>query len=642
MKLSSFAAAAAALLACAPASAQAVKAPSLEAYGSLPAMSQVTISPAGDRVAMLFRKGDQTAYVVRALAGDKQLLQSIGIKDSRPGGVLWADNDHLFVSLHRTTNRAYGDLQTETAVVYLVNLRSGKSTVLAPSDMYQVRGGPLLSFQKGGHSYAIVSGGKGLEQLDLDTLQEVSVLTRRENEGGYVLDPAGQVVARTERTDYGRRWRVLSGPNGDQVLARGEGDVGGGGVVGLGRTPDTVVVVSSEDGDFGASREVSLKTGKASDPLVDGVAAVPLFDPRTKLLKAFLTGGESRQVEFLDPQLQRKWNGVVAAFPDENVVLASSSDDYNRWIVSVDGPHDPGRYMLVDLAKRIAVPLGAPYPDVPAASVGDFGWFDYKAADGQPLRAVLTLPPGHTRATARGLPVVVMPHGGPAAEDTANFNWWAQAFASRGYAVLQPNYRGSTGRGAKFERAGWGQWGKLMQSDVSDGLKALAASGVVDRNRACIVGWSYGGYAALAGITVEHGLYRCAAAGAAPADLNAMLVYERVRGGDRGTAVRYWKKSMALKGEGDPAGALVSPARLAAKADAPLLVIHGRDDTTVPYSQAQKMVSAMRAAGKPVELVTLDAETHQLESGKTRIAMLKAMSAFIERYNPPGQRAAGS
>jgi dipeptidyl aminopeptidase/acylaminoacyl peptidase len=139
----------------------------------------------------------------------------------------------------------------------------------------------------------------------------------------------------------------------------------------------------------------------------------------------------------------------------------------------------------------------------------------------------------------------------------------------------------------------------------------------------------------MAAATLQPGLYRCAAAGAGVSDLNAMLVWTRDRGGKQGDGMRYWKQSMALNGEGDPAGAAVSPAKHAADVRGPLMLIHGREDTTVPLEQTELMANAMRNAGKPVEVVILENETHHIESPSTRTKMLQSMIGFLERNDPP-------
>jgi dipeptidyl aminopeptidase/acylaminoacyl peptidase len=258
---------------------------------------------------------------------------------------------------------------------------------------------------------------------------------------------------------------------------------------------------------------------------------------------------------------------------------------------------------------------------------------EWLATDGLGLSGVLTLPPGRA---PKGLPLVVLPHGGPEARDYLRFDWWAQAFAGRGYAVFQPNYRGSGELGVQFRNAGFGEWGRKMQTDISDGLAELARRGIVDPKRACIVGASYGGYAALAGVTVQHGLYRCAVSVAGVADPEGML--DRIRSGVNGTtaSLRYWKAYMGVESgsDGDVLDT-ISPVALAAHADAPILLIHGKDDTVVPIRQSEAMKAALERAGKPVEFVEMDNEDHWLSREPTRIQMLKAAVAFVEKYNPP-------
>jgi dipeptidyl aminopeptidase/acylaminoacyl peptidase len=285
----------------------------------------------------------------------------------------------------------------------------------------------------------------------------------------------------------------------------------------------------------------------------------------------------------------------------------------------------------VDIAAHSAKPFGFPYPSLASSDVGPIRMFDWKAADGLALRGVLSLPPG---PPAANLPLVVMPHGGPEARDYPVFDWWAQAFASRGYAVFQPNFRGSSDYGVAFRNAGFGEWGRKMQTDISDGVAELAKQGLVDPKRVCIVGASYGGYAALAGVTLQQGLYRCAVAVAGVSDLGAMTRYVHDRGGDEASSgTRYWS---AFMGEHQDD---VSPIRLASRADAPILLVHGKDDTVVPFAESEAMAAALRAAGKPVEFVVMQGEDHWLSREDTRVMMLKASVAFVEKYDPPGAAA---
>ena len=238
--------------------------------------------------------------------------------------------------------------------------------------------------------------------------------------------------------------------------------------------------------------------------------------------------------------------------------------------------------------------------------------------------------------TPQGLPLIVLAHGGPAARDVLGFDWWAQAIASRGYAVLQPNFRGSTGYGRDFLEAGYGEWVRKMQPDLSDGVRWLAGQGVIDPARVCIVGASYGGYAALAGPTLDRGVYRCAVSVNGVSDLRRMVDREaRMRAEDENAAVRYWNRFMGAERLGDRSLDERSPFRLAEQADAPILLIHGRDDTVVPVEQSRLMAQALRRAGKPVELVELDGEEHWLSRSSTRLQMLTALMAFLLEHNPP-------
>lgn len=271
--------------------------------------------------------------------------------------------------------------------------------------------------------------------------------------------------------------------------------------------------------------------------------------------------------------------------------------------------------------------MGADYPLIGPEAVGAISTISYKAGDGLALDGILTLPPGRE---AKNLPVILLPHGGPNAQDTERFDWWAQAFASRGYAVFQPNFRGSTNRDTAFMRAGNGEWGRKMQTDISDGLAELVRRGIADPKRACIVGASYGGYAALAGVTLQKGLYRCAVAVAPVSDLSDMYWTDyRQSGGNR----------MLRRSLNDSLGPLanfaaVSPRRHARDASAPILLVHGKDDTVVSFKQSSAMADALKEAGKPYEMVVLREEDHWLSRSATRQQMLDAAMRFVSQHNP--------
>ncbi|HEY5106000.1 MAG TPA: alpha/beta fold hydrolase [Caulobacteraceae bacterium] len=624
----------------------------VEAYGRLEAMSDVHLSQDGKRIAYIGAVGDDHVFVIQEVGGP--ILQTVTANHRKVLFITFADPDHVLMGI-RGTQHMGGDEDTyELSAIILYNLKTHTGAQVFPRAGVVVDGQPAAVIHKDGHTYGyffgkLTAGANGVQisgprstdetalyKTDLDSLVTTLELKSENHVADVAVGPDGAVAARVEESDHGKSWRVLKGADASEVLASGRSVFGFPDLVAYGRTTGSVIIKQPEDGDFDPPREIDLASGKMGPPLVQGADASVLQDRASYLTVGYRVGGFAQDAYFLDPAIDAKWQGVRAAFKDERVALVSYDAGFDRWVVEVDGPHDSGRYFLVDLKTAKATQLGAIYPQIKPDQVGPFSWFDYTARDGTKLRGVLTLPPGRD---PKNLPLVMMPHGGPGngTYDSPHFDWWAQAMASRGYAVFQPDFRGSGGLGQSFERAGWGQWGRIMETDVSDAIPALAAKGIVDPARVCIVGWSYGGYATLAGVTVQHGLYKCAIAGGAVSDLNGMMWWSQDRSENKlDPQVRYWSQAMGLKSAGDPAGADYSPAKLADRADAPIMLIHGKDDTVVPFSQSEEMAKALRAAGKTVDLVVLPTSDHWIGNGSqaNRTAMLTASVDWLEKYNP--------
>jgi dipeptidyl aminopeptidase/acylaminoacyl peptidase len=362
-----------------------------------------------------------------------------------------------------------------------------------------------------------------------------------------------------------------------------------------------------------------------SDPALD-VDSI-LTDPLTLAPAGAAVGGASQPVTWFDAALAKRVGALERSFRGQRVAIASRSADGMRVIATVDSPSRPPVHYLVDFAKGGADIVGESYPQLAQAALGDVSVFEYKARDDYPLVAYLTLPPGRE---AQKLPLVVLPHGGPESRDDHAFDWLAQFLATRGYAVVQPQFRGSTGFGEAHRLAGYRQWGKRMQDDVSDAVAALVGKGIADAGKTCIVGWSYGGYSALAGAAFTPELYACAASIAGVSDLPTMVGQERADGGDESNAVNYWKDHIGS--QYDEAVIAASPARAAGNVRAPVLLLHGKSDTVVPVIQSRLMDQALRKAGKTVTLVEIDGEDHYMSMSETRVRMLRELEAFLAKY----------
>ncbi|WP_271069079.1 S9 family peptidase [Caulobacter sp. NIBR1757] len=424
-------------------------------------------------------------------------------------------------------------------------------------------------------------------------------------------------------------WRTVR-----QTSSGAGGEIKGFTPLGFEDDANRLVGVIEGPGRRAAVADLDLTTGQIGPARVsvDGYdISGGVVDRFTGRIVGYVYADDEERIRWTDAGLAEMERQARALLPGKRAWARSWSRDRQSVLLSAEGPGDPGSIWIVRLANGEAVKVGDLYPAVPAASVAEMKPFRYTARDGLEISGYLTLPPSRE---PRNLPLILMPHGGPASRDTLGFDWWAQALAARGYAVLQPNFRGSSGFGAVFEEAGHGQWGALMQSDLSDALGAVVGKGIADPARVCIVGASYGGYAALAGATLTPDLYRCAISVAGVGDLPAIIRHSRDARGRESMATRYWSKAI-----GDPVADAdrllkVSPRYQAGAARAPILLLHGRDDTVVPLSQSTDMRDALKAAGKTVEFAELEAEDHHLRRETTRTQMLSLTFDFLARYNP--------
>jgi dipeptidyl aminopeptidase/acylaminoacyl peptidase len=304
-------------------------------------------------------------------------------------------------------------------------------------------------------------------------------------------------------------------------------------------------------------------------------------------------------------------------------VIASSTDKARSLIFS-ESAADPGAFYLYSDGRAILVAAVSPTLSVKAGA--EMKAVRYRARDGLEISGFLTLPAGRD---AKGLPLIVMPHGGPFARDDWGYDPWVQYLADRGYAVLQSNYRGSTGFGRGFVEKGNGEWGRGMQDDVDDGVDWLAAQGVADPRRVCIMGASYGGYAAMWAATHSSSRYRCAISFAGISDVAAQLDYDHKTFEERD--YRAWKHR--IQGKAPSLDALSPLARVDALR-MPILIAHGTADDTVPADQSVRLHEALSRLGRAHDYVAYDGQGHSLEGPGDNADFLIRVGKFLDVHNP--------
>ncbi len=634
--------AAAILCAVAPFVTAAQPAPPIAAYGELPAIQDASVSRSGAFVAMLMTVNNQRQVMVLDRSGEP--LKQFLVGDEKVRGIDWIGDEAILLRRTETEllgNRHGGEKQEWTrANVIPLDDRNPVVSVFADQNyianavlgfhgLRQVGGnwfGYFGGFRMGkssGEGNRIIDVNRALFAVDLRT-GKTDLVAHPAVAGRYrdwLVGDDGEVAATFEIEFREGKWSIEN--SAGKVIARGVQSTGSVDLTGFGASGDTIIY-SWYDEDKGKRYfEMPLAGGEEREIWTDHLIHRILFGENARIVGTISKSGKIRAE---DAEMRQALEKVYALYPKSHVSIAGWTPDFGTLLFNTSGNYDSGTWYRMDAAKGERSVLGLERPFIQGPTIGRIETIEYAAQDGLGIEAILTLPGDRV---AENLPAIILPHGGPIAHDEPIFDWWAQAFAARGYAVLQPNFRGSTNRDDQFRAAGEGEWGGKMQTDLSDGLAALAARGVVDADRTCIVGASYGGYAALAGVTLQNGIYRCAVGVNGVYDL-----YKFFRDSFTGRSDIFQRDAESLLGKQVDRKDL-SPTSHARKADAPVLLIHGKDDTVVPYAQSVLMEDALDDAGKDVRLVSLPGEDHWLSQADTRTEMLEAAIAFVEQHNPP-------
>lgn len=471
--------------------------------------------------------------------------------------------------------------------------------------------------------------GVGVDRINTTTLKVISVETAKPRVSGYVTDGRGNIrlMAFTGvsgdglltgkskylyRTDGSRDWKMLVDYVDDEQFEP----------LAIDATTDALYALKPYEG------RKALYRIKLTDSHPEELVA---SNPRVDIDEVIRSGNgqhvigysyaeDRRSAVYFDPEYKALAAKLGRAIPNLPIIdFEETSIDGQKTLVHAGSDNDPGRYYLFDKKTKSLAELMLDRPELEGRSLATVKPVSVKAPDGTIIPAYLTLPPGRI---AKGLPAVVLPHGGPSARDEWGFDWLAQFLAARGYAVLQPNYRGSAGFGDKWlNENGFKNW-RTSIGDILASARWLASEGIADPNRLAVVGWSYGGYAALQSAVTEPGLFKAVAAIAPVTDLG-MLKKE---------AEDYTNSRLVEQfvGEGSHI-AEGSPLRHADAIKVPVLLVHGDMDQNVRIEQSDKMASALRSNGAQLEFLRFKGLDHQLEESTARMQMLIKIGELLDR-----------
>lgn len=624
------------------------------AFGAREKIADISLSPDGSKIAYIVTSaGSGTALVVRGSndADTPRRIVEITDRSERLRSCSWASNARLVCSVGGVVDVIGRNLDfSRTFAIdadgsnlkqlgtrqssYTRGLRLFTGSVidwLPEEEGVILMSRPYLPDDHTGSNLGSKKEGLGVDRIDTRNLAARTLEQPRRDAVQYITDGRGTVrimgsrlvasgtelstsiIRYSYRRPNSREWERL----GDFDTMSGTGFE----PVAVDRDLNVAYGLKKKDGRFalysvaldGTAKETLLFARPDVD--VDGLARI---GRRQRVVGAHYQT-DVPEVAYFDADMERLARSLGKAVATQpSIQVIDSTLDERKLLVFGSGDSDPGTYYLFDRDKRDLHAFAPARPELEGRKLATVKPVRYPAADGTIIPAYLTLPPD--RGSAKGLPAIVLPHGGPASRDEWGFDWLSQYYASQGYAVIQPQFRGSSGYGdAWFLQNGFRSW-RIAVGDVADAGRWLVAQGIADPTKLSIVGWSYGGYAALQSAVLAPGLFKSVVAIAPVTDL-AMLKAESLGWTDSAVNREFIGTGPEVR-----AG---SPAQNAEKIKVPVLLIHGTKDANVGYNESKLMEAQLRSSGGQVRLITFEGLDHQLNDSAARTQLLLQSDQFM-------------
>jgi dipeptidyl aminopeptidase/acylaminoacyl peptidase len=616
----------------------------IEAFAALPMAERPSLSPDGLRFAAKFAVNGELRLVIVNIKDGPNRIRSIGLGENDLNWWSWVNDEWLVAGVgNEQSIQGMTWYLTRTVSIKAdgskINMLARNVAAQNADDVIWIAhdGSPriLLSYQSSPY-FDNPGFWPRVDEIDVVTGRMKRLIAPHDSVRSWYADGTGTVRMGVGYTDRTRTSKLLYRPNADapfRIVDKADRRRKESLVVPLVFLADPGKAIARDDRNgTDALYELDLTTLELGKKIFEA----PGFDlgsVQENLTRTGLAGvrytADGPEVHWFDPALAKIQADIDKAVGTRKARIISTSRDETQMIVHVGAPDQPGGFYYYDTAVGAMHLIARINDQFGNARLSPVRTVHYKARDGLDIAAVLTLPQGRD---PKNLPLILMPHGGPFARDAEEWDWWAQFLAHRGYAVLQPNYRGSAGYGTAFAEKGEGQWGLAMQDDLNDAVDWAVAQGIADAKRVCMVGASYGGYAAMRAAQRDGSKYRCAVSYAGVSDLAAMMRYDRRFLDHDGR--NDWLKEQA------PNFAAVSPVNFAAQFSTPILLIHGKKDRRVQVGQSREMAEKLKAAGKIVGKDYIYVEQpladHFFSRQADRLDFLQRLDAFLGQHNPAG------
>jgi dipeptidyl aminopeptidase/acylaminoacyl peptidase len=628
------------------------------AFFRRPQLSHVRLSPDGQHIAAIASRDGLERLIVRPTYGSEvRTLTKLERTSRRVSWRIrklgWASNSHLIVSVEMPSQTAVG-VRARQSRLMVVPLDGSKIRYLGKKWPYQEYSGSqdnvvswlwndpdriLLSIWMPGQNQR----GFGARTVNIHSGSLGTVARARYGMMGWAADHKDQVRVGWGQPKHGTDyfWYARVGPEDsfEKIIRYNPHEEEGFSFAGFSEEPHNIYVYSHSETGRDAIYSYDLEKRKVgalifAHPEVDVTGTIhSSLDDRLLAIR-YVT--DRPRLHFVDAREAAIRRGIDKALPNRTNSIVSTDAKEHLSIIRSSGDTHPPKYYFFDREKKSLEYLFAAYPELDDVNLAPMRAIEYSARDGLTIPGYLTLPVEGEPP----YPTVVYPHGGPWARDVWGWDAPVQFLASRGFAVLQPNFRGSDGYGDEFFELGRGNWGLQMQDDITDGTHWLIDQGIADPTRIGIYGASYGGFAALHGLMKEPELFKAGASFAGVTDILTLLSDDS----------RYWglvEDMEQLVGDrwGDRKWlAAISPARNAERIHAPVLIAHGTEDWRVHVKQANAMANALEALDRPVETYLYQGEVHGFLDERNEIDFYTKLGAFFERYlmGPPAVATSGA